>query len=129
MKYNYLFTAALLASSAGAFGQVSVIKAANVPDVNPTNAEKFDPIPAVVKPANVMGQAPSDAIVLFDGKNLDQWVASKDKSAAAWTLGDGIFTVDKSKGDIETKKSFGSFQLHIEWKIPENITGTGQARG
>jgi len=129
MKYNYLFTAALLCTSAIAFGQVSAIKAANVPDVNPTNAEKFDPIPAVVTPASTMGQAPSDAIVLFDGKNLDQWVASKDKSAAAWTLGDGVFTVDKSKGDIETKKSFGSFQLHIEWKIPANITGTGQARG
>ena len=33
------------------------------------------------------------------------------------------------RGDIETKRSFKDYQLHIEWRIPENITGSGQARG
>jgi Domain of Unknown Function (DUF1080) len=73
---------------------------------------------------------PSDAIVLFDGKNLDEWVSNKDKSPARWTVADGVLTVNKAGGgNIETKRTFKNYQLHIEWKIPENITGTGQARG
>ncbi|HMH34905.1 MAG TPA: DUF1080 domain-containing protein, partial [Puia sp.] len=68
--------------------------------------------------------------VLFDGKNLDQWRSGKDSSAAAgWTVADGIMTVNKAAGNIVTKQSFLDYQLHIEWRIPVNITGTGQARG
>ena len=68
-------------------------------------------------------------IVLFDGSNLDQWVNAKDKSPAEWTVANGIMTVNKPSGNIETKRSFRNYQLHIEWRIPENITGTKQARG
>ena len=67
--------------------------------------------------------------MLFDGTNLDQWVASKDKSPAQWTVANGMFTVDKKLGNIETKRSFKNYQLHLEWRVPEGITGTGQARG
>jgi hypothetical protein len=68
---------------------------------------------------------------LFDGKNLDQWVMNRDKSPANWIVADGVVTVKKGpgSGNIETKRSFKNYQLHIEWKIPENITGTDQARG
>ena len=73
---------------------------------------------------------PSDAVVLFDGKNLDQWITVKDKSPAQWTVANGVMTVNKNGGgNIETKRSFKNYQLHIEWKIPENITGSDQARG
>src|SRR5205085_1795369 len=74
---------------------------------------------------------PSDAIVLFDGKNLDEWVLNRDKSPAKWTVANGVLTVNKEKGigNIETKRTFKNYQLHIEWKVPDNITGTGQARG
>jgi hypothetical protein len=72
--------------------------------------------------------APSDAIVLFDGKDLSAW-KDKDGGAAKWTVQNGIFTVKKGTGDITTKQSFEDFQLHLEWKIPENITGKSQARG
>ncbi len=72
---------------------------------------------------------PSDAVVLFDGKNLDEWVSVKDKSPAKWDVADGVMKVAKSEGSIETKRSFKDYQLHIEWKIPESITGSGQARG
>ncbi len=72
---------------------------------------------------------PSDAIVLFDGKNLDEWVANRDKSPAKWNIVDGVLNVNNSGGNIETKRSFKNYQLHIEWRIPENITGTNQARG
>ena len=68
--------------------------------------------------------------MLFDGKNLDQWVLTSDHNApASWTVAGGIMTVKKDAGNIETKRSFGNYQLHLEWRIPANISGTGQARG
>ena len=97
----------------------------------PEDTEIWEPIPAVVTPAKKLGQPPSDAIVLFDGKNLDQWVMNKDKSPANWTVHKGIVTVKKGPdgGSIETKRSFKNYQLHIEWRIPATIAGTGQGRG
>jgi hypothetical protein len=95
------------------------------------DTEVYEPVPPIVTPGATDAAPPSDAIVLFDGKNLDQWVSTKDKSPAKWIVGDGILTVSKAPGvgNIETKQSFKNYQLHIEWKIPSNITGTDQARG
>jgi hypothetical protein len=95
----------------------------------PEDTELWQPVPKVVTPGADCNAAPSDAIILFDGKNLDQWVSSNDKSPAKWTVAEGLITVNKSAGNIETKRSFRDYQLHIEWKVPENITGSGQARG
>jgi hypothetical protein len=91
--------------------------------------EVWEPVPPVVTPGATCGAAPSDAIVLFDGKNVDEWVSVRDKSPAPWTVHDGVMTVNKAGGNIETKRSFRDYQLHVEWKIPESITGTSQARG
>jgi len=85
--------------------------------------------PKVVKATNSFNSPPSDALILFDGKNLDEWVSSRGKTPAKWTVADGVFTVDKTGGDIETKRNFSNYQLHIEYRIPENITGEGQSRG
>ena len=94
------------------------------------DTEVYEPVPKVVTPGRAVWDAPSDAIILFDGKNLDQWVSTDDRSKpAAWTVGDGILTVKKGTGNIETKQSFGNYQLHVEWRIPSNITGSDQARG
>ena len=95
------------------------------------DTEIYEPVPKVITPGAMNSAAPSDAIVLFDGTNLDQWVSNRDKSPARWTVSDGILTVNKAAGvgNIETKRSFINYQLHIEWRIPENITGTDQARG
>lgn len=94
------------------------------------DTEFYTPVPVVVTPAKTTGNAPSDAIILFDGKNLDQWVMTDDRSQPAkWKVGKGEFTVDKKTGNIETKQSFNNYQLHLEWKVPANITGEGQARG
>lgn len=125
-----LLTVALLGATGIALAQTTpaAIKQANLPSANPTNAEIFEPAPPVVTPAAALGNAPSDAIVLFDGKNLDEWTG-RNNTPAQWTVADGIFTVNKAVGDIETKKKFGSFQLHIEWKIPEGIMQTGQSKG
>ncbi len=71
------------------------------------DTEIYEPVPPVVTPGATDSQPPSDAIVLFDGKNLDQWVMNKDKSPAVWTVADGILTVKKGRdsGNIETKRT------------------------
>jgi hypothetical protein len=96
---------------------------------SPADTEVWEPVPAVVTPGAGNTAAPSDAIVLFDGKNLDEWVSTRDKSPAKWTVADGVMTVNKAAGNIETKRTFTNYQLHLEWRIPEGITGTDQARG
>jgi hypothetical protein len=97
----------------------------------PQDTEVWAPEPKVVTPGADNAAPPSDAIVLFDGKNLDEWVLTRDKSPAKWTVADGVLTVNKAKGigNIETKRTFRNYQLHIEWKIPANIAGASQERG
>jgi len=95
----------------------------------PADTEVWTPVPAVVTPGKTNADPPSDAIVLFDGKSLAEWVSLKDGSPAKWRVANGVVTVDKPSGDIMTKRSFTNYQLHIEWRVPENITGTDQARG
>ena len=98
--------------------------------MRPGMTEFWTPQPKVVTPGDIKtNSAPSDAIVLFDGKDLSAWKSCKTGGEADWKVHNGIFTVDKTKGDIETKEHFGSFQLHIEWCVPKNITGTSQGRG
>lgn len=94
------------------------------------DTEFYTPIPKVVTPGKTYSDAPSDAIVLFDGKSLNQWVMTDDRmQPAKWKVSNGIFTVDKKTGNIETKQAFNNYQLHLEWKIPANIIGEGQLRG
>ncbi len=95
----------------------------------PEDTEIWEPVPKVVTPGEHLGDAPSDAIVLFNGKNLDEWVNVSDGSPAKWVVANGVMTVNKSTGSIETKRKFTNYQLHIEWKEPEGLEGTGQARG
>jgi hypothetical protein len=95
----------------------------------PEDTEIWEPVPAVVTPGATCGAAPSDAIVLFDGKNMDEWLSVRDKTPAKWTVANGVMTVSKGEGSIETKRSFKNYQLHVEWKVPTNITGSSQARG
>jgi len=95
----------------------------------PEDTELWQPVPKIVTPGADCNAPPSDAIILFDGKNLDEWVSARDKSPAKWIVADGVFTVNKPAGDIETKRAFLNYQLHLEWKVPENINGSGQARG
>jgi hypothetical protein len=95
----------------------------------PQETEVWEPVPPVVTPGDAPGQPPADAIVLFDGANLDEWVSTRDKSPAGWTVADGVLTVNKPAGNIETRRRFTNYQLHLEWRAPEGMTETGQARG
>jgi hypothetical protein len=95
----------------------------------PQDTEQWEPIPPKVSPGLNDGAPPSDAIVLFDGRNLDQWVMTNDRSPARWRVENGTLIVDKAFGNIETKRLFKDYQLHLDYRIPANITGEGQARG
>lgn len=101
------------------------------PKAKPEDTEVHTPVPEVVTPGTYTEQTPpSDAVILFNGKNLDEWVSTTDRSKPAnWLVQDGVMTVNKPAGNIETKRSFGNYQLHLEWRIPANITGSGQGRG
>ena len=91
--------------------------------------EVYSPVPPVVTPAAQPGQPPSDAVILFDGKNLNEWVNVNDGSPASWDVAGGILTVNKKAGNIQTKRTFTNYQLHLEYRIPAGITGEDQARG
>lgn len=95
----------------------------------PEETEVWEPEPVAVSFSD--NNIPSDAIVLFDGTNMDAWESSKMEGApATWVLNnDGTMTVNPDSGDIQTKAKFGSVQLHLEWRAPQTIEGEGQGRG
>jgi len=125
MMIAHPLSAALLLATTLTFAAASV----TAQPARPADTEVHTPVPAIVTPGARDGDPPSDAVILFDGRDLSQWVTTRDKSAAGWTVADGVLTVKKSAGNIETKQTFGSYQLHLEWKVPVDITGTGQGRG
>ncbi|MDF4026336.1 DUF1080 domain-containing protein [Luteibacter sp. PPL201] len=96
---------------------------------DPKATEQWTPVPPVVTPGTPAGQPPSDAVRLFDGHDLSAWEASRDGSPARWKVHDGVLTVDKATGNIQTRRRFRNYQLHLEWQVPKNVTGEGQARG
>lgn len=118
MRITINFFAALFIS-APCFAQIPILDAYD------------SPLPKVVAPGAISPDggvsAPSDAISLFNGKDLSEWAS--DKGAPGWTVHDGMFTVKEKTGDIFTRRDFGDFQLHIEWMHPADISGEGQMRG
>ena len=100
------------------------------------NAKQSSPdpsIPPIVNPGSYgnpdrVGKPPSDAIVLFDGSNFDQWESTKG-GEVKWKLIDGAMEVVRGTGTIQTKKKLGYGQYHVEWRTPEEVKGSGQGRG
>ena len=114
------FAAVLSLAHAGAQGSAPA---------RPEDTEVWQPAPPVVTPPPMESNAgPSDAIRLFDGTSLDEWVNAKDGTPASWTVMDGRMVVDKATGNIETRRHFRNYQLHLEWRVPADVMGTGQAR-
>jgi hypothetical protein len=96
---------------------------------DPKDTEVWSPEPAHIVPAAAT-RAPSDAVVLFDGHDAREWVsASAPGKAANWIVADGMLTVRGGSGDIQTRRAFGDYQIHLEWRVPAALTGSGQARG
>ena len=127
-----LAAAGALSACASGGGRASTSGTAAAPGGRPEDTEVWQPVPKVVTPGAVVSLAPpSDAIVLFDGRNLDEWVSvgqNGPSGPARWKVEDGIMTVDKKTGNIETKRRFTNYQLHLEWRTPSNISGRGQGR-
>ncbi|MEO5712431.1 MAG: DUF1080 domain-containing protein [Luteolibacter sp.] len=91
------------------------------------------PAPPIVAPGNPAAffAAPADAIVLFDGTEkavTENWTDTKG-NASGWKMVDGALESVKGAGYIQTKQSFGSCQLHVEWASPTKVEGDGQGRG
>ncbi len=84
--------------------------------------------PPIVTAGRTSADPPSDAIVLFDGKDLSRW-RGQDGAPAKWTIRDGYVEVAPGAGDIATRDGFGDVQLHIEWATPAVPKGEGQERG
>jgi hypothetical protein len=109
---------------------VMSLSAQQIPDIPWPPTDSTRPRPPIVTPAPAGAPvpAPSDAIVLFDGKDLSQWRSDSGKPAA-WTVRDGYMEVKPGAGAIQTAQGFGSVQLHIEWAAPTPAGGEGQERG
>jgi len=85
----------------------------------PKDTEVWTPVPAKVTPGKSPGAPPSDAVVLFDGRNLDAWKSARGEAPAGWKIVDGDMVVAPGTGDIQTRAKFGDVQLHIEWRTPK----------
>jgi hypothetical protein len=85
----------------------------------------------VVTPGAKPGNPPSDAIVLFDGKDLSHWTAETKHgpAPAAWKVENGYMEIVPGSGTLVSKEKFGDIQLHLEWAAPASITGDSQWRG
>ena len=91
-----------------------IAQQAAAPKPKPEETEVWTPVPAIVTPGATDAAPPSDAIVLFDGKNLDEWVSAQDHTPAQWIVADGTMMVKKAPGvgNIETKRRFKNYQIH-----------------
>jgi hypothetical protein len=90
------------------------------------------PRPRMVTPASVPGGPPSDAIVLFDGKDLSKWVTRGKRGKIIepqWKVENGYIEVVGGSGDLISKEKFGDAQIHVEWAAPARVGGAGQLRG
>src|SRR6185312_14161431 len=116
---------------ASLFAASALVAAQEAATPNPKATEVWTPAPPVVTPGATMGAPPSDAIILFDGKSLSEWVSAQDHTPARWFVRGGDLVVNKAPGvgNIETRRRFRNYQLHIEWRIPADVTGSDQARG
>ncbi|PWN05896.1 DUF1080 domain-containing protein [Rhodohalobacter mucosus] len=113
----------------------------------PELTEDWTPVSDSVYTTGHFAEPPSDAIILFDGTGLSQWESapgyfpsirgvsdylnalSNEYGDAEWDVENGIMTVVPGAGNIKTKQSFGDIHLHIEWRTPEEVEGSGQGRG
>lgn len=86
------------------------------------------PRPRVVTPSDVPGGPPSDAVVLFDGKDLSNWTNAKGEPAG-WKVENGYMEVVPKTGEIRTTQEFGDIQFHVEFRTPLPTKGSSQARG
>ncbi len=127
MKRSLILSAALLVVAGSVQAQKKINQDSLVKEAAKT--EYWEPVPKLVTPGKTPADAPSDAIVLYNGKDVEQWQKEKG-GAPGWKIDkDGALTVVKGSGNIATKQDFGDCQLHIEWRSPAAIAGASRSRG
>lgn len=124
-------TPMLLAGLTMACGCAAQNTAPTGPQAKPEDTEAWTPEPKRVLPGSAdANRAPSDALVLFDGRDLREWVlTSAPDKPADWTVAGGVLTVRPGSGNIQTRRTFLDYQLHVEWRVPADVQGSGQGRG
>lgn len=126
----YCFGFVLLACNQNAQNKSKTLLVENIQKepILPEATEIWEPKPRVVS-VDDRTKIPSDALVLFDGTNFNEWTSSIDSTNVKWILnGDKSMTVEDKTGDIQTKRNFSSVQLHLEWRSSEKIRANGQNR-
>lgn len=124
MKKIKIFSVLLLFTAFGVSAQTD-----GPMPMKPEMTEIWDPEVPVITPGETPMDAPSDAIVLFDGVDIGREWTNANGEEPEWKVEDGCVTVVRGKGIIKTKRVFEDFQLHIEWRSPAEVSGTSQGRG
>lgn len=129
MHYSKLMTTLLVAAVTTAATKSMALIYGDTPDAKHAWSvhDWHRPLPPKITAAP--GQPPSDAIILFDGTSLDNWVSDRDNEPTKWKLVDGALESVARAGYIRTRQEFGDCQLHIEWAAPTRVEGHGQGRG
>ncbi len=97
--------------------------------MTPAMTEIWEPQVRIIQPGAQPWMPPSDAIILFDGTDVNKEWADSRGNPTKWIVKDGELVCVKGSGIIKTKRQFNDFQLHIEWKAPSEVIGEGQGRG
>jgi hypothetical protein len=95
----------------------------------PTMTEIWDPEVKIIQPGITSVDAPSDAIILFNGNDIAEEWSDNRGNPSKWIVNNGELVCVKGSGVIKTKRQFSNFQLHIEWKTPSEVSGESQGRG
>lgn len=111
------------------FVAISVFAQEDLMTMKPEMTEIWDPEVSIITPGETPADAPSDAIVLFNGVDLESEWTNDEGEKPGWVVEDGCVTVAKGAGIIKTKRVFEDYQLHIEWRAPSEVIGESQGRG
>ena len=95
--------------------------------MTPQMTEFFEPEVKIIQPPAQVGMPPSDAIILFDGSDVNKEWEDRRGNPTKWIVQDGSLVCVKGSGVVQTKRKFNDFQLHIEWKSPSEVQGDGRA--
>jgi hypothetical protein len=127
MLFTYVFTFTSALAQPASKPQTS--QPADRNKMFPEMTEIWDPEVKIVQPGSKDSDPPADAIILFDGKDVNsEWVDTKG-NPTKWIVKDGALICVKGSGSIKTKRKFSDFQLHVEWKTPSEVSGESQGRG
>lgn len=128
MKKLYAISLILYVSSTFLKAQQAVLKPVDE-KITPGMTEVWDPEVKIIQPGEKPGDAPTDAIVLFNGNDVSAEWTDNDGKPSKWVVENGALLSVKGAGVIKSKRKFTNFQLHIEWKTPSEVSGESQGRG